>query len=287
MRAVILLMLGLMMAAPAAGEPSYGIAMHGNPALPADFTHVPYANPDAPKGGSVTFGMQGTFNSLNPFIVQGLGASGLLDLKLGYNVFESLMERSWDEPFTLYPLIAKSVETDDERSFVEFRIDERARFSDGERVKPEDVIFTFELLRDKGWPRYATTVKKIAKMELVGDDGVRFTFGEPDRELPMILGLMPVLPKHAVDAATFDKSSLTPMIGSGPYVIDRVRPGELLTLKRNPDYWARDLPSKRGFHNFDEIRISYFRDANALFEAFKKGLVDVQMETDSGRWTNG
>ena len=287
MRAVILLMLGLMMAAPAAGEPSYGIAMHGDPALPADFTHFPYANPDAPKGGSVTFGMQGTFNSLNPFIVQGLGASGLLDLKLGYNVFESLMERSWDEPFTLYPLIAKSVETDDERSFVEFRIDERARFSDGERVKPEDVIFTFELLRDKGWPRYATTVKKIAKMELVGDDGVRFTFGEPDRELPMILGLMPVLPKHAVDAATFDKSSLTPMIGSGPYVIDRVRPGELLTLKRNPDYWARELPSKRGFHNFDEIRISYFRDANALFEAFKKGLVDVQLETDSGRWTNG
>ena len=287
MRPVILLMLSLMMAAPAAGEPSYGIAMHGDPALPVDFTHFPYANPDAPKGGSATFGMQGTFNSLNPFIVQGLGASGLLDLKLGYNVFESLMERSWDEPFTLYPLIAKSVETDDERSFVEFRLDERARFSDGERVKPEDVIFTFELLRDKGWPRYATTVKKIAKMELVGDDGVRFTFGQPDRELPLILGLMPVLPKHAIDAATFDKSSLTPMIGSGPYVIDRVRPGELLTLKRNPDYWARDLPSKRGFHNFDEIRISYFRDANALFEAFKKGLVDVQMETDSGRWTNG
>jgi len=267
-----------------AAGPSHGIAMHGEPALPAGFTHFPYANPDAPKGGSIDFALQGTFDSLNPFIVQGQGASGMLDLVFGYNVFESLMQRSMDEPFTLYPLIARTIETDEERSFVELRLDSRAKFSDGHPITPEDVIFTFELLRDKGWPRYATTVKKIARMEKVGSDGVRFTFGQPDRELPLIIGLMPVLPKHAIDAENFGKSSLKPMIGSGPYTIGDVRPGEFVTLDRNPDYWARDLPSKRGFHNFDRIRINYFRDENALFEAFKKGLVDVNLEGDSGRW---
>ena len=265
-------------------EPKHGIAMHGEPALPADFAHFPYANPDAPKGGTINYALQGTFDSLNPFIVQGQGASGILDLQRGYNVFDSLMQRSADEPFTLYPLLAKSVETDAERSFVEFRIDERARFSDGQPVTSDDVIFSFELLRDKGWPRYATTVKKIAAMEKVGSDGVRLTFKEPDRELPLILGLWPILPKHATDAENFAKSSLKPLIGSGPYTVETVRPGELVTFRRNPDYWAKDLPSRRGFNNYDEIRLSYFRDENAMFEAFKKGLVDVHIEADSSRW---
>ena len=289
MRPALLALLTFLLAAAGptawAAGPSHGIAMHGEPALPADFDHFPYVRPDAPKGGTINYARQGTFDSLNPFIVQGQGVSGILDLVYGYNVFDSLMQRSADEPFTLYPLLARTVETDAARSFVEFRIDERAKFSDGRQVTPDDVIFTFELLRDKGWPRYATTVRKIARMEKVGDDGVRFTFGEPDRELPLILGLMPVLPKHAIDAENFAKSSLQPMIGSGPYTVATVRPGELLTLRRNPDYWARDLPSKRGFDNFDEIRLSYFRDENALFEAFKKGLVDIQIEADSGRWT--
>lgn len=266
-------------------EPSHAIAMHGEPALPTDFEHLPYANPDAPKGGSVDYAVQGSFDSLNPFIIQGSAARGTLDLDFGYNVFESLMQRSYDEPFTLYPLIAKTVETDEERSFVEFTLDERARFSDGEPITADDVIFTFKLLRDKGFPRYKRTVDKIARMEKVGDNGVRFTFGEGDRELPLILGLMPVLPEHATDAETFEKSTLKPMIGSGPYTVDAVRPGELLVLKRNPDYWAKDIPSKRGFDNYDEVRINYFRDENALFEAFKKGLVDVHVENNSGRWT--
>lgn len=270
--------------APAAAEPSHGIAMHGEPALPADFAHFPYVNPNAPKGGTVNYALRGTFDSLNPFIVQGQGASGIADPLFGNNVFDTLMARSADEPFTLYPLLAKSVETDDARSFVEFRLDERARFSDGVPVKPEDVIFTFELLRDKGWPRYRTTVRKIERMEIVDGNGVRLTFAEPDRELPLILGLMPVLPKHAIDPETFGRSSLTPMIGSGPYVFGPVRPGELVTFRRDPDYWARDLPSRRGMNNFDEIRLSYYRDENALFEAFKKGLIDVNPEGDSGRW---
>ena len=214
--------------------PRHAIAMHGEPALPAGFTHLPYADPDAPKGGRVDYAVQGSFDSLNPFIVQGDGARGLVDLQFGNNVFESLMHRSADEPFTLYPLLAETVETDEVRSFAEFTLDPRARFSDGEPVKPEDVIFTVELLRDKGFPRYATIARKLERIEKVGERGVRFTFAQEDRELPLILGLMPVLPKHAIDAERFDKSSLVPMIGSGPYLIDRVRPGEMLTLKRDP-----------------------------------------------------
>jgi peptide/nickel transport system substrate-binding protein len=273
-------------AGAAAAEPSHAIAMHGDPALPAGFTHLPYANPDAPKGGAVNYAWIGTFDSINPFIVQGSGARGSLDLVFGNNVFETLMMRSTDEPFTLYPLLAKTVETDDERSFAEFTLDERAKFSDGQPVTPEDVIFTFEILAEKGYPRYGVTASKIAKVEKAGERGVRFTFKQPDRELPLILGLFPVLPKHAIDAATFDKSTLKPMIGSGPYRLDAVKPGDSLTFKRNPDYWAKDIPSKRGFDNYDTMTLTYFRDENAMFEAFKKGLVDVFIDENSGRWAS-
>jgi peptide/nickel transport system substrate-binding protein len=268
----------------AAAEPSYAIAMHGDPALPENFTHFPYANPDAPKGGRIDYGVPGTFDSVNPFIVEGTAARGIVDLQYGYNVYDSLMQRSYDEPFTLYPLIAKSVETDDARSYVEFTLDSRARFSDGTPVTPQDVLFTVKLLGEKGYPRYGVTLKKIARMEQVGEHGVRFTFKQPDRELPLILGLMPVLPKHATNADNFDKSTLKPMIGSGPYVYGSIRPGEAIVLKRNPDYWAKDLPSKVGFDNFDEIRIDYFRDENAMFQAFRKGLVNIRIEGDPLKW---
>ncbi len=269
---------------PVLAEPSHAIAMHGEPALAAGFEHLPYADPEAPKGGRINYAWPGTFDSINPFIVQGSGARGSIDLIFGNNVFETLMQRSADEPFTLYPLLAKTVETDDQRSFAEFTLDQRAKFSDGKPVTPEDVMFTLELLRDKGLPRYGVTASKIAKMEKIGEQGVRFTFKEPDRELPLILGLLPILPKHAIDAATFDKSTLKPMIGSGPYRLENVRAGDSLTFKRNPDYWAKDLPSKRGLDNYNEIGLTYYRDENAMFEAFKKGLVDVFIEQNSGRW---
>ena len=270
----------------ARAEPSHAIAMHGEPALPADFAHLPYVNPDAPKGGSVNYAWPGTFDSINPFIVQGSGARGSIDLVFGNNVFETLMMRSADEPFTLYPLLAKTIETDDERSFAEFTLDERAKFSDGKPVTPEDVIFTFELLAEKGVPRYGVTASKVAKVEKVGERGVRFAFKRPDRELPLILGLFPVLPKHAIDADMFEKSTLKPMIGSGPYRLESLRAGDSLTFRRNPDYWAKDIPSKRGFDNYDTISLTYFRDENAMFEAFKKGLVDVFIDENSGRWAS-
>jgi peptide/nickel transport system substrate-binding protein len=272
--------------AAAGAEPSHAIAMHGDPALPADFAHMPYANPDAPKGGAVNYAWPGTFDSINPFIVQGSGARGSLDLVFGNNVFETLMMRSADEPFTLYPLLAKTIETDDERSFAEFTLDERAKFQDGQPVTPEDVIFTFELLAEKGLPRYGITAGKVAKVEKVGTQGVRFTFKRADRELPLILGLFPILPKHAINADTFDKSTLKPMVGSGPYRLETVKAGDSLTFRRNPDYWAKDIPSKRGFDNYGTMTLTYFRDENSMFEAFKKGLVDVFIEENSGRWAS-
>lgn len=285
MSAIVAAAAALLSSGLAWAEPKHGIAMHGEPALPADFANLPYANPQAPKGGMINYAWPGTFDSVNPFIVQGSGARGSIDLIFGNNVFDTLMLRSYDEPFTLYPLLAKTIETDEDRSFAEFTLDERAKFSDGEAVKPEDVIFTLELLRDKGLPRYGVTASKIEKVEKVGERGVRFTFKQPDRELPLILGLLPILPKHAINAETFDKSTLTPIVGSGPYRIDSVRAGDSLTFKRNAEYWAKDIPSKRGFDNYDEIQLTYYRDENAMFEAFKKGLVDVFIEENSGRWS--
>jgi peptide/nickel transport system substrate-binding protein len=272
-----------------AAAPMHGIAIIGEPALPEGFTHLPYANPDAPKGGKITYGVVGSFDSLNSYIVQGgtTSARGLSDPIFGNLVFESLMARSANEPFTLYGLIAETIETPPDRSWVEFTLNPLAKFSDGEPVKVEDVIFTAEILRDKGRPTALTSVLgKLESIEQVGERGVRFniTPGQSDREMPLILGLMPVLPKHKIDPETFDKSTLTPIIGTGPYILEEVNAPEYTIYGRNPDYWAKDLPIKQGFDNYDEIRIDYYRDANTMFEAFKKGLYDVQPEGDPAAW---
>ncbi len=257
--------------------------MHGKPAMPADFTHMPYANPDAPKGGRLTWGILGTFDSLNPFIVKGLAVQQMRNY-----VVESLLARGNDEPFTLYGLLARSVETDDARSFVTFRLDPRARFSDGKPVLAEDVLFSWQLLRDHGRPNHRQYYAKVAKAEAPDPLTVRFDLaGANDRELPLILGLMPILPKHAVDVATFEETTLTGPIGSGPYRITAVKPGASVTLTRNPDYWGRDLPINRGLYNFDEIRLDYFREANGQFEAFKRGLYDFRVEHEPLRWHDG
>src|SRR5579872_1308922 len=220
---------------------SHAIAMHGNPAWPPDFTHPSYANPNASKGGRLVQGVLGTFDSLNPFIVNGLPAVNIRSY-----VTESLLARGYDEPFTLYALLAQSVETDDARSFVTYTIDPAARFSDGKPVTQDDVIFSWQLLRDKGRPNYRIYYRKVAKAEPVGKYGVRFEFaGSDDRELPLILGLMPVVAKHAVNVATFEETSFTPLLGTGPYVVDAVTPGTSVSFSRNPDYWGRDRPINR------------------------------------------
>jgi peptide/nickel transport system substrate-binding protein len=264
-------------------EQSYAIAMHGAPALPADFSHMPYANPDAPKGGRLVQGLLGTFDSLNPLIVRGLAVQQIRGF-----VVESLMARGNDEAFTLYGLLAKSVETDDARSYVTFRLDPLARFSDGQPVTADDVLFSWALLRDKGRPNYRQYYAKVAKAEAPDPLTVRFDFGGVrDRELPLILGLMPVLPRHAVDVTRFEETSMTAPVGSGPYRVSAVKPGASVTLTRNPYYWGRDLPINRGLWNFDEIRIDFYREANGQFEAFKRGLYDFRVETEPLRWHEG
>jgi peptide/nickel transport system substrate-binding protein len=262
---------------------SYAIAMHGAPALPADFTHMPYANPAAPKGGRLVQGILGTFDSLNPLIVKGLAVQQIRGF-----VIESLMARGNDEAFTLYGLLADRVETDDARSHVSFHLDPRAQFSDGQPVTAEDVVFSWALLRDKGRPNHRQYYSKVAKAEALDLSTVRFDFGGGnDRELPLILGLMPILPKHAVDVATFEETTMTAPIGSGPYRVSSVKAGSSVTLTRNPDYWGRELPANRGHWNFDEIRLDFYRESNGAFEAFKRGLYDFRVETEPLRWHDG
>jgi peptide/nickel transport system substrate-binding protein len=269
--------------APAAAEPAAAIAMHGKPALSAGFSHLPYADPDAPKGGRLIQGVVGTFDSLNPFIVKGLAVQQVR----GY-VVESLLARGQNEPFTLYGLLAQSVETDDARSYVTFRLDPAARFSDGKPVLAADVLFSWELLRDKGRPNHRLYYAKVAKAEAIDERTVRFDFGgATDRELPLILGLMPIFAEHAIDVGTFEETSMTAPLGSGPYRVTSVKPGTSVTLTRTPAYWGRDLPVNRGLWNFDEVRVDYYREANGAFEAFKRGLYDFRVETEPLRWHEG
>ena len=259
---------------------AHAIAMHGEPAWGPEFTHPTYANPAAPRGGRLTQGVLGTFDSLNPLIVMGLPAANIRNY-----VIESLLSRGYDEPFTLYGLLARTVTTNAARSFVTFDLDPAARFSDGSPVTPDDVIFSWQLLRDKGRPNHRIYYAKVVNAEVAGVRAVRFDLtGADDRELPLILGLMPVLAKHAVDPAKFENTSFEPPLGSGPYTIGEVKPGDSVIFKRNPQYWGRELPINRGLWNFDEIRFDYFRDGNTYFEAFKKGLYDARAETDPGRW---
>jgi peptide/nickel transport system substrate-binding protein len=244
---------------------------------------MPYANPDAPKGGRLVQGLPGSFDSLNPFIVKGFALQQIRGF-----VVESLMARGNNEPFTLYGLLADSIDTDDARTHATFHLNPLARFSDGQPVRAEDVLFSWQLLRDKGRPNHRQYYSKVATAEAIDERTVRFDFGGArDRELPLILGLMPILPKHAIDVATFEQTSMAAPLGSGPYHVTAVKPGASVTLTRNPDYWGRDLPINRGLWNFDEIRFDFYREANSQFEAFKRGLYDFRVENEPLRWHDG
>jgi peptide/nickel transport system substrate-binding protein len=268
-------------ASTALAEPRHGIAMYGDPALPPDFVSLPQANPDAPKGGSITLSMTGSFDTLNPFITNGTAAEGIAPY-----TFETLMARSHDEPFTLYGLLAESIETDDSRSFVEFTLREGARFSDGSPVTVEDVLWSYETLGTLGHPRYHTAWKKIEKAEATGPRSIRFTFNTEDRELPLILGLRPILKKADFEGKDFEATTLDRLTGSGPYVIDRVDPGVQITYRRNPDWWGKDLPVNRGQWNFDTIRYDYYSNPVAIFESVKTGAISAYREDNIARWAN-
>ncbi|MGD0562010.1 MAG: extracellular solute-binding protein [Roseiarcus sp.] len=279
----ILLLLAAVVAAARADEPppTHAIAMHGAPALGPDFAHLPYVNPDAPKGGRLALAYLGAFDSLNPYNVKALStAQGLVG-----NVYQSLMMRSADEPFTLYGLVARSIETDDARDRIAFHIDPAAHFSDGEKITAADIVFSFNLLKAKGLPSQRAAYALVKSVETPDDLTVRFDLsGANDRELPLILALMPVLSRGHTDAEHFEDQTLQIPVASGPYRVEEVKPGQRVVLRRDPNYWARDLPITRGLYNFDEIRIDYYRDASAMFEAFKAGLYDFRIEDDPTRW---
>lgn len=264
------------------GRGAHGLAMHGSPLYPPDFTHYASANPAAPRGGRLTQGVVGAFDSLNPFIVRGSAPP-----YVRWNIVETLMARSPDEAFTVYGLVARRIETDDARSYVAFDIDDRARFADGRPITAADVLFSFELLRTRGRPNHRSFYGKVARADVESERRIRFDFGGADRELPLIMSQMPVLARHATDPEKFEQTSFHPPLGSGPYEVGEVRPGESVTLRRTRAYWGADLPVNRGYYNFDELRFDYYREVNGQFEAFKRGLYDVRFETDPGRWSSG
>ena len=267
-----------------AGRISHAIAMHGAPALGPDFDHLPYADPRAPKGGVLHLGALGAFDNLNPYGVNaGTTAQGIAG-----PVYESLMARSLDEPFTLYGLIAETIETNEARDHVTFRLNPEAHFSDGAPITARDVIFTFNLLKTKGRPQQRAAYALVRAVDAPDARTVHYDLsGADDRELPMILALMPVLPAHAMTEKRFAEEGLAIPLGSGPYRVAEVKPGERLVLRRDRDYWAKDLPIMRGLYNFDEVDFDYSRDDNSLFEAFKAGLIDFREESEPHRWTEG
>ena len=261
-------------------QPMHGIAMYGDPALPPDFAHLPYANPDAPTGGRVVTGEVGSFDSLNPHI-----RAGSVPWQLRLLAYESLLGRSWDEPFTLYGLLAESVEVGPGNAWVEFTLRPEARFSDGSPVTVADVIWSMETLGTVGHPRYLGSWTRVSGIEAVGERTVRITFAEPDRELAMIMGLRPILQAAQWEGRDFTQSGLDVVpIASAPYVVSDFEAGRFVTLTRNPDYWGADLPFRRGTNVVDEVRMEFFADGTAMMEAFTAGQLSIMRETSAQAW---
>ncbi len=277
-----LLVLALLMAGAAASERKHGLSAFGDLAYPADFEHFAYADPDAPKGGTfslVGWGGVTTFNSLNNYILKGDAAQGLELL------FDSLMTRAADEPDALYGLVAESAEVADDGMSVTFYLRSEAKFSDGTQLTAEDVAFSFDTLKEKGHPIYHQMMQDVISAEALNPATVRYTFkGELVRDLPLIVAGLPIFSKAYYTKKPFDQTTLDAPLGSGPYIVDRMAQGRTIVYRRNPDYWAKDLPVNRGRWNFDRIRYEYFRDRTAGMEAFKAGFYDFREEFTSKVW---
>jgi microcin C transport system substrate-binding protein len=287
LRTAAALLLCLAAAGPAAADapadgaaPAHGIAMHGDLRHPPGFASLPYAVPDAPKGGEIRHAAVGSFDSLNPMIVRGRRPPGL-----NPQVFEPLMVRVWDEPFSLYGLIAETIATPPDRSWVEFTLNPRARWHDGRPVTVDDVEWTFETLKAHGLPSRRRTHARVSEVVRTGERSIRFVFdGSGDRELPLLMAIMPVMAKHWWEGRDPAETTLDAPLGSGPYRIARVEPGRAIVYERVPDYWGADLPVNAGHHNFDRIRYDWYRDETVAIEAFKAGEYDFRREADPARW---
>ena len=265
---------------------SHGISTFGELKYEARFSHLDYVNPDAPKGGEISVWGFGSFDSMHPYTTK--GRSG----QLSSIFFESLLEGTADEPDSAYGLVAESMEYPEDRSHVIFNMRPEARFSDGSPLTADDVVFSYEILRDKGLPSFRAVIQKQVKSaEALGPHRVKFTFkeGEPTRDLPQTVGGLPIFSKAYYEAsgADFEASTLTPAIGSGPYVLASLEVGQQIVYRRNPDYWGKDLPINKGRHNFDRIRIEYFADYNSAFEGFKAGTYTYRTEASSKIWATG
>jgi microcin C transport system substrate-binding protein len=257
----------------------HAIAMHGDPAYGADFAHFDFVNPKAPKGGTLRLESSGTFDSLNPYNAKGSAASGL-----GLT-FETLLTHGQDEAFTEYGLIAKSIAYPEDRSWVEFTLRPEARWHDGKPITVEDVAFSLEVLKTKGAPFFRFYYQSIASVEKIGSHGLRMVFSETgNRELPLIAGQMPILPKHYWEGRDFGATTLKPPLGSGPYRIADFEPGRHIAYERVADYWGADLPVNRGYNNFDRIHYRYFRDREIAREALIGGNVDYFAENSAKEW---
>lgn len=263
----------------AAVENAHGIALHGEPKYKADFTHLDYANPAAPKGGELRLSAMGTFDSTNSYILKGDAAAGLS------MVYETLMESTADEANSAYGLLAESISFPDDRSWVSFKLRKEAKFADGKPVTPDDVIWSFDTLKAKGHPFYRSYYNDVAKVEKTSDNEVKFTFTKPgNTELPLIMGQLPVLPKHDWEKRKFEETTLDKVLGSGPYKIENVDPGRSITFIRVTDWWGAKLPINTGRYNFDRIHFDYYRDFTVAQEALLAGKFDFKQESSAKAW---
>ena len=288
------LLLALVLVLPARAE--HALAILGRPALPPDFPHFPYVNPGAPKGGEIVFGMTGSFDGFNPYILRGNpamgvssswtpGVGGTSSGAAGGHIWESLLVGSADEVATGYGHLAESVEVAADGLSVAFVIRAEARFADGTPVRASDVAWTFRTLMEKGRPSVRVAYADVLDAVAESERRVVFRFkSNENRELPLAMGGLPVLPEHWWATRDFSRPLTEPPMGSGPYRVQSFDLGRTVTYVRRDDWWARDRPTGRGLHNFDRVRIEYFRDSTVLFQAFKAGQVDYREENVSKQW---
>lgn len=279
--ALFLLLFSLPAFAQDAPAPVHALAMHGDPKYPADFTHFDYVNAEAPKGGTLKMAAIGTFDSLNPYIIKGVPAAGTP------HIYESLLKQSDDEHFTMYGLLAKSIEMPEDRSWVIFNLHKTAKWHDGQPLVAEDVVWSFNTLIEKGKPFFRAYYGNVETVEALSETRVKFTFNTSENlELPLIIGQMPVFPKHiwTADGMDFGKTSLDAPVGSGPYKVAGIVPGRSISYVRDEDYWGKDLPINRGFYNFDRIQYDYYKDSNVALEAFLGGAYDFRLENTAKLW---
>ena len=276
----------LLVAAAHASDPTiqttHALTLYGAPRYSADFEHFDYVNPEAPKGGAIRLAAIGTYDNLNPFILKGVSAAGSL------LIYNRLCTKSQDEPFTEYGQLAARMQMPEDRSWVLFELREEARWHDGEPVTAQDVVFSFNALVEWGIPFYRSFYSDVTAIEALDARRVKFSFrADTNREMPLIIGQLRVLPAHYWEKRDFTATTLEPPLGSGPYRITALEPGRSITYERVEDYWGQDLPVHKGRHNFDQIRYEYYRDATVAVEAFKSGEYDVRWLNNSKEWATG